>query len=39
MRRSAGRWSTSIVAVRESELELFADATPEEVAAATRWLH
>jgi glutamine synthetase len=29
----------SIVAVRESELELFADATPEEVAAATRWVH
>jgi glutamine synthetase len=29
----------AIVAVRESELELFADAIPEEVAAATRWLH
>ena len=29
----------SILAVRESELELFAGATPEEVAAATRWLH
>jgi glutamine synthetase len=29
----------SIVAVRESELELFADATPEDVAAATRWVH
>jgi glutamine synthetase len=29
----------SIVAVRESELELFAEATDEEVAAATRWLH
>jgi glutamine synthetase len=29
----------SIVAVRESELELFADASPDEVAAATRWLH
>jgi glutamine synthetase len=30
---------SSIVAVRESELELFADATAEEIAAATRWLH
>jgi glutamine synthetase len=29
----------SIVAVRESELELFAEATPEEVAAASRWTH
>lgn len=29
----------SIVAVRESELELFADATPEQVADATRWAH
>jgi glutamine synthetase len=29
----------AIVAVRESELELFADATADEVAAATRWLH
>lgn len=29
----------AIVAVRESELELFADATGDEVAAATRWLH
>jgi len=29
----------SIVAVRESELELFAEATPEEVAAASRWAH
>lgn len=29
----------SIVAVRESEMALFADADPEEVAAATRWLH
>jgi glutamine synthetase len=29
----------AIVAVRTSELELFADATPDEVAAATRWLH
>ncbi|RLV47561.1 glutamine synthetase [Nocardioides mangrovicus] len=29
----------AIVAVRESELELFADASPEEVAAAVRWVH
>ncbi|MDQ6934546.1 MAG: glutamine synthetase family protein [Actinomycetota bacterium] len=29
----------SIVAVRESELELFEGASPEDVAAATRWLH
>jgi glutamine synthetase len=29
----------AIVAVRESEIGLFADATPDEVAAATRWLH
>jgi glutamine synthetase len=29
----------AIVAVRESELELFADASDEHVAAATRWLH
>ena len=29
----------SIVAVRESELELFADASPEAVADATRWAH
>jgi glutamine synthetase len=29
----------SIVAVRESELDLFVDATPDEVAAATRWVH
>lgn len=29
----------SIVAVRESEIELFADATDEEIAAATRWVH
>jgi glutamine synthetase len=29
----------AIVAVRESEIELFADATDDEVAAATRWLH
>ena len=29
----------AIVAIRESEIELFADASPEDVAAATRWLH
>lgn len=29
----------SILAVRESEMELFADASDEELAAATRWLH
>jgi glutamine synthetase len=29
----------SIVAIRESELELFADASDEEIAAATRWAH
>jgi glutamine synthetase len=29
----------AIVAVRESEIELFSEATPEEIAAATRWLH
>ena len=29
----------AIRAVRESELELFADASPEEVAAASRWAH
>ena len=29
----------SILAVRESEIELFADATPEEIADATRWVH
>ncbi len=29
----------SIVAVRESELELFDGATDEELATATRWLH
>ena len=29
----------SILAVRESELELFADATPEAVADAVRWVH
>ncbi|MGH3471191.1 MAG: glutamine synthetase [Nocardioidaceae bacterium] len=30
---------TSLVAIRESEIELFADASPAEIAAATRWLH
>jgi len=29
----------SIVAVRDSEIELFADATPEEVVRAQRWTH
>lgn len=29
----------SIAAVRESEIELFADASPEDVAAAVRWAH
>ena len=29
----------SYVAVRESEIALFEGATPDEVAAATRWLH
>ena len=29
----------AISAVRESEIELFAGASPEEVAAATRWAH
>ena len=29
----------SLVAVKRSEMELFADASEEEVAAATRWLH
>jgi glutamine synthetase len=29
----------AIVAVRTSELELFDGASPDEVAAATRWLH
>lgn len=29
----------AIRAVRESELELFEDASPEEVAAASRWAH
>lgn len=31
--------TAAIRAVRESELELFADASPEEVAAASRWAH
>jgi len=29
----------SITAVRESEIELFADADPDEVAEAVRWVH
>ena len=29
----------AITAVRESEIALFEDASPEEVAAATRWTH
>jgi glutamine synthetase len=29
----------AIRAVRESEIDLFADASPEEVAAASRWAH
>ena len=29
----------SLVAVKQSEMELFADASEEEIAAATRWLH
>ncbi len=29
----------SVLAVRESELELFADASPEHVASAVRWVH
>jgi glutamine synthetase len=29
----------AIAAVRQSEIELFADATPEQVAAACRWAH
>ena len=32
-----GPVSASIVAVRESEIELFADASDLEVAARTRW--
>ena len=38
-RRSVSRWSGAIRAVRESELELFDGASPEEVAAASRWAH
>jgi glutamine synthetase len=29
----------AIAAVRESEIELFAGHTPEEITAATRWAH
>jgi glutamine synthetase len=29
----------TVAAVRSGEIALFADATPEQVAAATRWLH
>lgn len=29
----------SLVAIRESELELFADSSDDEIAAATRWAH
>ena len=29
----------TIAAVRRAEIELFADATPDEIAAATRWRH
>jgi glutamine synthetase len=29
----------SVIAVRESEIELFADATPEEIVRAQRWAH
>ena len=29
----------SVIAVRDSEIELFADATPEEVVRAQRWTH
>jgi glutamine synthetase len=29
----------SVVAVRDSEIELFADATPEQVVRAQRWTH
>jgi glutamine synthetase len=29
----------SVIAVRESEIELFAEATPEEVVRAQRWTH
>ncbi len=31
--------AASLVAIRESELELFADASDEDLAAATRWAH
>jgi glutamine synthetase len=31
--------AAAIRAVRESELELFAEASPEDVAAASRWAH
>jgi glutamine synthetase len=29
----------SIIAVRESEIELFAGASAEEIVRATRWAH
>jgi glutamine synthetase len=29
----------SVIAVRKSEIELFADATPEEIVRAQRWAH
>jgi hypothetical protein len=29
----------AIRAVRESELELFDESSPEEIAAASRWAH
>jgi glutamine synthetase len=29
----------SVIAVRNSEIERFADATPEEVVRAQRWTH
>ena len=31
--------TASVVAIRESELELFADADEQDLAAATRWAH
>jgi glutamine synthetase len=31
--------TASIVAIRESEMELFADAGEQDLAAATRWAH
>ena len=34
-----GPLAEAIVAVRESELELFDGATPEEIASASRWAH